>query len=1183
MKRTHHYAPGLRYALTLSLITLFAASMGQDPGFFLDDWKEKTAKIPEHVTKEKPGGEPTVTVQVDAAEVIGKIPEYIYGNNAVTWDNGLRSNPTAMTDLRNLNPHVLRWPGGNLSNSYFWNRSVGDRPDDIPDDIGPWYGMDTQNWQMGLDEYYALLEETNSTGSICVNYDYARYGTGPDPVAAAAHLAAEWVRYDNGRSKFWEIGNENFGSWEPGYQIDVSQNQDGQPEIINGQLYGQHCRVFIDSMRAAAAETGMEIKIGVVAYDAETSYDPVQTEWNEGMMPEVGDLADFLIVHSYFTPYEEDSPVSTILDSHPEAEEIMSTLVSDMAEAGKPMIPVAFTEWNIFAVGSMQQVSYINGMHAALLLGQFIKDRYGLSARWDLVNGWSNGNDHGMFSSGGEPGVDPYNPRPAFFYMYYFQNYFGDRMIENMVTGSSDVVAYSSLFSSGETGLVLINKSTSEETVEVELENLNYGQNYYYHVLTGGNDNGDFSRKVLINGIETDEQGGGPDEYASIKAFSAETEGGIKVALPGLSVVYLMVDQKPPPRYVSSRVEDLASQLEVELSDEVQLSGDPTGFLVVFNETDTITTTGISLHPDYPNVVLLNLDTEVTADDKVALSYEGEDVLSLTGVPLSPFTAESVNNLLPGAAPEVIELLTSTNGELVIIQFNKKMEINAPSLDAFELQVKEQDRNIALNQLEVNVSDSTQILLTPSELLYSDYPLVLIYSGTGIGAVDGGILEPFENPVANNAPAIAPEVLGAAVTDQGFAVEITFSKPMTEISGFDTLFTVEVNGGDYTISGILTSENRGVFNLTSYVRHGDMVTFSYEGNSVTSDDGGVLGPVDQLPVENGLPEPHLFVLPDTVDLELFTINMGMELEACDDTGGGNNLGYIDPGDWLEYEVEAGETGFYAGSLRVAAASATGELVIQTPDGETLNQDTITTPVTGGWQQWTSVPVSVNLAEGQQRLRLTALTGNYNLNWLSLAYDRPLYASIISAATNSSGDTVKVQFDKLMTAPPGRNPAGITLLSDGSPVQVGSVLWDASEPNALSFKLISPLSADNQQITLSYADGVLIDADRQPVPAFADLAVDNQVVTSMGQDRKEGLRIYPNPAGAFLHIETKGYSSGESVVQIMDVTGKTVYMRSYSDLDRRSPLRLETRSWRPGLYVIRITTGNKTVHQTVIKK
>ncbi len=43
-----------------------------------------------------------------------------------------------------------------------------------------------------------------------------------NPVAAAAHLAADWVRHDHGRTKFWEIGNENFGNWEAGYNIDQS-------------------------------------------------------------------------------------------------------------------------------------------------------------------------------------------------------------------------------------------------------------------------------------------------------------------------------------------------------------------------------------------------------------------------------------------------------------------------------------------------------------------------------------------------------------------------------------------------------------------------------------------------------------------------------------------------------------------------------------------------------------------------------------------------------------------------------------------------------------------------------------------------------------------------------------------------------------------------------------------------
>ncbi|MEI9958909.1 MAG: hypothetical protein WDM90_21935 [Ferruginibacter sp.] len=38
-----------------------------------------------------------------------------------------------------------------------------------------------------------MLSQTNSTGIITVNYGYARYGTSANPVAAAAHLAADWV------------------------------------------------------------------------------------------------------------------------------------------------------------------------------------------------------------------------------------------------------------------------------------------------------------------------------------------------------------------------------------------------------------------------------------------------------------------------------------------------------------------------------------------------------------------------------------------------------------------------------------------------------------------------------------------------------------------------------------------------------------------------------------------------------------------------------------------------------------------------------------------------------------------------------------------------------------------------------------------------------------------------------
>ena len=622
--------------------------MAQDPGFFLDEWQEKNAELPRHILKEKSGGDPTVLVEVDGAQVLGKVPTYIYGNNAVTWGGNMNQHAIVMKDISNLDPHVLRWPGGNLSQDYFWNLSPGEGPDDIPAGINAQYGMNVENWRMSTPQYYQLLESTESTGSICVNYSYARYGTGPEPVATAAHLAAEWVRYDNGRSRFWEIGNENFGNWESGYRIDVSQNQDGQPEYINGKLYGQHCKVFIDSMRSAAQEIGVDIKIGVVAYDAETSYDPISAAWNEGMMPEVGDLADFLIVHSYFTPYDQDSRASVILNSHDVPSRIMSDIVSDMQEAGKPMIPVAFTEWNIFAVRSMQQVSYINGMHAALVLGEFVLNDYGLATRWDLTNAWADGDDHGMFSRGGEPGVDLYNPRPVFFYMYYFQKYFGDRMVSSSVSGSDEVICYASTFSSGEAGLVLINKGTGHERAEIRLENIDLGSWYHTMTLTGGDDNGEFSRKVYLNGAGTDEEGGGPDDYENIKAFSSATRGGISIELPPLSVVYLMAETPGPFSYMSSGVMDNPGVISLELSEDIANVADPAGFTLYLEDGTEVPIIGVERDSLALFQLNLILGRDLENSDIMTLSYSGTGILSKKGELLSPFINEGVSNMLPG-------------------------------------------------------------------------------------------------------------------------------------------------------------------------------------------------------------------------------------------------------------------------------------------------------------------------------------------------------------------------------------------------------------------------------------------------------------------------------------------------------------------------------------------------------
>jgi hypothetical protein len=68
-------------------------------------------------------------------------------------------------------------------------------------------------------------------------------------------------------------------------------------------------------MRAAAAKLGTEIYIGgqLIAYDASTSWNPPDRTWNQGFFSATDNAADFFIIHSYYTTYNENSSADVIL------------------------------------------------------------------------------------------------------------------------------------------------------------------------------------------------------------------------------------------------------------------------------------------------------------------------------------------------------------------------------------------------------------------------------------------------------------------------------------------------------------------------------------------------------------------------------------------------------------------------------------------------------------------------------------------------------------------------------------------------------------------------------------------------------------------------------------------------------------------------------------------------------
>jgi hypothetical protein len=111
---------------------------------------------------------------------------------------------------------------------------------------------------------------------------------------------------------------------------------------------------------------------------------------------------------------------------------------------------------------------------------------------------------------------------------------------------------------------------------------------------------------------------------------------------------------------------------------------------------------------------------------------------------------------------------------------------------------------------------------------------------------------------------------------------------------------------------------------------------------------------------------------------------GVDLEACTDTGCGDNIGWTAAGQWFRYTVSVATAGTYTVSIRLAAPSAvTDGLHIASSSGANLSGN-INVPATGGWQTWTTVTANVTLPAGQQTLTINQDNGGWNIHQLTFA-------------------------------------------------------------------------------------------------------------------------------------------------------------------------------------------------------
>lgn len=126
-------------------------------------------------------------------------------------------------------------------------------------------------------------------------------------------------------------------------------------------------------------------------------------------------------------------------------------------------------------------------------------------------------------------------------------------------------------------------------------------------------------------------------------------------------------------------------------------------------------------------------------------------------------------------------------------------------------------------------------------------------------------------------------------------------------------------------------------------------------------------------------------VPATIQAEAYSHMNGVQLENTNDTGGGQNVGWIDANDWMAYSnspVNIPTTGAYDIEYRVASATGGGNITFEEAGG-TPAYGSIALPNTGGWQNWTTVSQRVTLSAGVHRFGIKVNSGGFNLNWFRI--------------------------------------------------------------------------------------------------------------------------------------------------------------------------------------------------------
>jgi alpha-L-arabinofuranosidase len=397
-----------------------------------------------------------VNVTVNAADAVRVVDARHFGVNTAVWDSLLDTSITTNL-LTEMGSGSLRFPGGSLSDDYHWATNTTD--------------SNTWTWSTSFDQFAQVA--TAIGAEVFVTADY---GSGTPAEAAA------WVNESNLTNhygfKYWEIGNEEYGSWET----------DTNTVPHDPYTYAQRFQQYYTQMKAVDPT----IKIGAVAVPGEDSYvnntnhpvvNPVTGVTHNGWTPvmlatlnSLGVIPDFLIYHRYPESPGSESDQGLLLSNgtwSTDAADLRNQLNDYLGAAGAG-VELDNTENNSVSSGpGKQTTSLVNGLFLADSICAAMNTEFNSVTWWDLRNGqettnnnsstlygWRQYGDYGVVDSADPPG--PADSYPTFYVERLLQHF--ARGGDQLVSATSDY-PFLSVCAAQRTGggltLLVVNNSAS--------------------------------------------------------------------------------------------------------------------------------------------------------------------------------------------------------------------------------------------------------------------------------------------------------------------------------------------------------------------------------------------------------------------------------------------------------------------------------------------------------------------------------------------------------------------------------------------------------------------------------------------------------------------------------------------------------------------------------------------------